>query len=131
MKKLTIESCPNFKEWDNVARQSGLKSLSLISLYNKTIENALDSIASSSVIDSLTELILTYNGLTQVPSQIQLFTQLENVTLSDNNISTAGNGSLAFCTPKLQRLYLIRNGLNHFESEAFQGFIIMSMLKLF
>jgi hypothetical protein len=128
-KKLRIESCPLFKEWDLVGRQSRLTSLSLISLNNQTIENALDSIVSSSVVNTLAELILTYNGLTQVPSQIQLFSQLQNVTLSDNNISSAGNGSLAFSTSKLQRLYLNRNGLSHFESEAFQGFTFALMYK--
>ncbi|XP_046651759.1 oplophorus-luciferin 2-monooxygenase non-catalytic subunit-like [Daphnia pulicaria] len=120
-KTLIIESCPHFNEWDNVARQNRLTSLSLISLDSQTIENALDKISSSPVVDILEELILTFNGLTQVPSQIQLFSQLQNVTLSDNNISTAENGSLAFSTPKLKRLFLNRNGLSHFESEAFQG----------
>ncbi|EFX80577.1 hypothetical protein DAPPUDRAFT_318463 [Daphnia pulex] len=103
-KTLAIESCPLFNEWDNVARQNRLTSLSLISL-----DNILEG------------LILTFNGLTQVPSQTQLFSQRQNVTLSDNNISTAGNGSLAFSTPKLKRLFLNRNGLSHFEPEAFQG----------
>ena len=70
--KLAIESCPLFKEWDIVARQSRLTSLSLIRLNNEAIGNALDSLVSSSLVDTLTELILTFNGLTQVPSQIQL-----------------------------------------------------------
>ena len=77
-RKLAIESCPLFEEWDNVAQQSRLTSLSLISLDSQTIENALDSVASSSLVDTMEELILTYNGLTRIPSQIQLFSQLQN-----------------------------------------------------
>ncbi len=117
---LTIDSCPLFNQWDVVAQLNRLHSLSLIGLNSETIENALNSISSSALVNSLVSLSLTQNGLTQVPPQIQELSKLQNLYLSTNEISKASNGSLAFTTP-LRNLQLTSNGLTTIEPAAFQG----------
>ncbi len=76
----------------------------------------------------MAELSLKRNGLTQIPAQIQLFSQLQTFAVSENNIPFVGNGSLSFSIPNLQYLDLSRNGLNTIESNAFQG---ISLIYLF
>ncbi len=119
---LTIDSCPLFKQWDIVAQLDRLYSLFLMGFNNETIYSALDSIVSSSLVFSIQSLSLTRNGLTQVPPQIQVFSVLQNLYLSANEIATAKNGSLAFATPQLLDLYLSSNGLTTIEPAAFLGF---------
>jgi Leucine-rich repeat (LRR) protein len=121
MKVLRIESCPLFKQWGILAQQSKMTSLTLLGLDSQTIKDALDSVISSPSVGTLTDLILSQNGLNEVPARIQLFSQLRTFSLSRNIISSVGNGSLSFSTLNLQYLDLSRNGLDTIESGAFQG----------
>ena len=121
MKVLRIESCPLFKQWDILAQQSGMTSLSLLGLDGQTVRDALDSVISSPSVGTLTDLILSRNGLTEVPGRIQLFSRLRSISLSQNDISFVGNGSLSFSTLDLQYLDLSRNGIDTIESDAFRG----------
>lgn len=119
--KLAIESCPLFKEWDVVTQLSRLNSLGLIGFDEETISKALDVIISSPLMDNIIDLNLNQNGLTKIPPQIKSFSQLENIYLMSNDISSAENGSLSFNTPNLNLLKLSSNVLAEIESAAFQG----------
>jgi hypothetical protein len=121
MKVLRIESCPLFKQWDILAQQSKVTSLTLLGLDSQTIKDALDSVISSPSVGTLTDLALSQNGLNEVPARIQLFSQLRTFSLSRNIISFVKNGSLSFSTLNLQYLDLSRNGLDTIEPNAFQG----------
>ena len=121
MKILRIESCPLFQQWQILTQQNKMTSLALLGLDSRAINDALDSITSSLSVDTLIDLTLTRNALKQVPAKVQLLSQLQAITLTSNNITFVGNGTLSFRTPNLQYLDLSRNGLDTIESDAFQG----------
>ena len=113
---LRIISCPLFSQWDVVAQLTKLATLSLVGFDNETINTVLDSIVSLPMVS----LTISSNGLTQVPPQIQQFSQLEILDLKNNKISAARNGSIAFA--KMPRtLDLTYNELTTIEPAAFQG----------
>lgn len=118
---LLVNGCPLFKQWDVVTQLSRLSSLSLIGFNEETINNALDAVAASPLVDKLTYFNLNQNGLKQMPSQIQSFSRLSTVYLLNNMISEAKNNSLVFTTPQLRHLDLSSNNLNNIEPAAFQG----------
>jgi len=68
------------------------------------------------------------NHLTKVPHQIPFFSQLSDINLSSNNITTIPTGSFNF-NRTLGRLFLGSNSLLKIEPSAFLGtLIIVSLL---
>lgn len=122
---LTIENCPNFRDWDNISTQwRRLKNIDL--KYNQMDDQTIDKILSFFVSTEplsgqLTIISLEGNLLTKVPKQIQLLTALDHLSLEGNKIVEIKANSLTFKSPTFHYLTLKNNSLTAVESGAFQG----------
>ena len=120
LKELTITYCPLFKQWDVVTQLIDLESLSLFGFTEKSINDALDSVIASSLANKITTLNLIYNGLKEVPAQMQAIINLKSISLMNNQISVVKAGAFTFKTP-IKDLDLIGNQLVTIEPNPFKG----------
>jgi Leucine-rich repeat (LRR) protein len=91
-------------------------------LGDQIVGDMLNAIASSpSAASALEMLWLTTNQLTQIPAQMDSFSQLMQLDLSNNSLpALIASGSFVFNAP-VDYLYLESDGISSIEPDAFQG----------
>ena len=88
-------------------------------LDNKGASRLLEWVAKSS-FNTLQTLLVDYNVLTQIPTQIPDLVALNSLDISGNQILSIGNGAMRFTTPVL-KLYVSKNNISIIHPGAFQG----------
>lgn len=103
-------------------------------LDNQAATNILAAMSLSTSVDTVILLSLAYNHLSQIPDEIVLFSQLNDLSLSGNRLPFVSSASLALPSSRMQRLALTNVSLNTIEPGALKGtlnVILIVMIDLF
>lgn len=85
----------------------------------------LNSFVASTSVNTIKVLSLAYNQLTQIPVEITSFSQLNDLSLSGNNIPSISSASLALPAARMDRLALTNVSLTTIEPGALKSIQII------
>lgn len=90
-------------------------------LDDKTADDILFSIATTTSVKTLDVLSLAYNYITQIPPAIRFFRELSDVTFSGNNLLVISFDSFALSWTKQNRLILTNTSLAYIKPGMIEG----------